>query len=132
MRRHATAPPVQQPPQSSPMSAAPFVQTRPFIPTSGAPSEQPSRRQSSLVHAGTLAQLPPQSNMRAAPFVQPCPGISTSAAPSVQASRCQSSPVHVQQPQPRPGIHTRNGDTNRFSHDEYVSSHSSYKFLLLV
>ena len=114
------------------MSAAPFVQPRPFIPTSGAPSEQPSRRQSSLVHAGTLAQQPPQSTMRAAPFVQPCPGISTSAAPSVQPSRCQSSPVHVQQPQPRPGILTRNGDTNRFSHDEYVSSHSSYKFLLLV
>jgi len=114
------------------MSVAPFVQPRPFIPTSGAPSEQPSRRQSSLVHAGTLAQQPPQSTMRASPFVQPCPGISTSATPSVQPSRGQSSPVHVQQPQTRPGIHTRNGDTNRFSHDEYVSSHSSYKFLLLV
>ena len=69
--------------------------------------------------------------MRAAPFVHPYPGISTSAAPSVQPSRCQSSPVHVQQPQPRPGIHTKNGDTNRFSHDEYVSSHSSSIFSLL-
>jgi hypothetical protein len=114
------------------MRVVPFVQPCPGISTSGAPLEQPSRRQSSLVHAGTLAQQPPQSTMRAAPFVQPCLGTSTSAAPSVQPSRCRSFPVHVQQPHAHPGIHTRNGDTNRFSHDKYVSSHSSYKFWLLV
>ena len=92
-------PQVQQRPQSSPMCATLFVQPRPFIPTSGAPLEQPSHRQSSIVHADTLAQQPPQSSMRATPSQQH-PQFIMRAAPSQQhpqsSTRAAPSQQHPQ------------------------------------